>query len=84
VKYGIDRDKFEIEPTYCILCGLCVRYCREIAKKNMLGFIGRGTEREVMFLPGADFNECLACGECYKLCPTGVMPSNYGLAKLPK
>jgi len=84
VKYGIDRDKFEIEPTYCILCGLCVRYCREIKKKNMLGFIGRGTEREVMFLPGADFNECLACGECYKLCPTGVMPSNYGLAKLPK
>ena len=84
VKYGIDRDKFEIEPTYCILCGLCVRYCREITKKNMLGFIGRGTEREVMFLPGSDFNECLACGECYKLCPTGVMPSNYGLAKLPK
>jgi bidirectional [NiFe] hydrogenase diaphorase subunit len=84
VKYGIDRDKFEIEPTYCILCGLCVRYCREITKKNMLGFIGRGTEREVMFLPGSDFNECLACGECYKLCPTGVMPSNYGLARLPK
>jgi len=84
VKYGIGRDKFEIEPTYCILCGLCVRYCREIKKKNMLGFIGRGTEREVMFLPGSDFNECLACGECYKLCPTGVMPSNYGLAKLPK
>lgn len=84
MKYKIDRDRFEIEPTYCILCGLCVRYCREIAKKNMLGFIGRGIEREVMFLPGADFNECLACGECYKLCPTGVMPSNYGLARLPK
>ena len=84
LEYGIDRDKFEVQPTYCILCGLCVRYCREIKKKNMLGFIGRGVEKQVMFLPGSDFNECLACGECYNLCPTGVMPSNYGLAQLPK
>ena len=84
IKYGIDRDKFNPEATYCILCGLCVRYCREVAKKNMIGFIGRGRDREVMFLPGSDFNECLACGECYKLCPTGVMPSNYGLARLPE
>jgi DNA-binding response OmpR family regulator/NAD-dependent dihydropyrimidine dehydrogenase PreA subunit len=84
IKYGINKDRFSIEPTYCILCGLCVRYCREVKKKNMLGFTGRGTDREVMFLPDADFNECLACGECYKLCPTGVMPSNYGLAHLPK
>jgi bidirectional [NiFe] hydrogenase diaphorase subunit len=84
IKYGIDRDKFDIEPTFCILCGLCVRYCREVKKKNIIGFSGRGTERQVMFLPDADFNECLSCGECYKLCPTGVMPSNYGLAQLPR
>lgn len=84
IKYGIDKNKFDVEPAYCILCGLCVRYCREVKKKNMIGFIGRGTNREVMFLPDADFNECLACGECYSLCPTGVMPSNYGLAQLPK
>ena len=84
IKYGINKDRFDVAPSYCILCGLCVRYCREVKKKNMLGFIGRGTDRQVMFLPGADFNECLACGECYELCPTGVMPSNYGLAQLPK
>jgi bidirectional [NiFe] hydrogenase diaphorase subunit len=84
LKYGIDMDRFDTEASYCILCGLCVRYCHEIKKKNIIGFTGRGTNREVMFQPDADFNECLACGECYKLCPTGVMPSNYGLAKLPK
>jgi len=83
IKYGIDRNKFDVEPTCCILCGLCVRYCSEVKKKNFIGFVGRGTERQVMFLPEADFNECLKCGECYKLCPTGVMPSNYGLAQLP-
>jgi CheY-like chemotaxis protein/NAD-dependent dihydropyrimidine dehydrogenase PreA subunit len=84
IRYGIDRNKFDVEPTCCILCGLCVRYCSEVKKRNFIGFIGRGTERQVMFLPEADFNECLKCGECYKLCPTGVMPSNYGLVQLPR
>ncbi len=84
IKYSIDRSKFDVEPTFCILCGLCVRYCSEVKKKNFIGFVGRGTERQVMFLPEADFNECLKCGECYNLCPTGVMPSNYGLAQLPR
>jgi len=84
IKYGIDKHKFDVEPTFCILCGLCVRYCSEVKKKNFIGFVGRGTERQVMFLPESDFNECLKCGECYNLCPTGVMPSNYGLAQLPR
>jgi len=83
IKYGIDINKFAVEPTFCILCGLCVRYCREVKNKNLIGFVGRGTDRAVMFLPDADFNECLKCGECYNLCPTGVMPSNYGLVQLP-
>jgi bidirectional [NiFe] hydrogenase diaphorase subunit len=83
-RYGINKDKFDVEATCCILCGLCVRYCSEVKKKNFIGFVGRGTERQVMFLPEADFNECLKCGECYNLCPTGVMPSNYGLAQLPR
>ena len=83
IKYGIDRDKFELGATCCILCGLCIRYCSEVKKGNFLGFVGRGTERQVMFLPETDFNECLKCGECYSICPTGIMPSIYGLAQLP-
>jgi bidirectional [NiFe] hydrogenase diaphorase subunit len=82
IKYGIDTKKYDVEPTFCILCGKCVRYCNEVKHKNLIGFVGRGTERAVMFLPDADFNECLECGECYNLCPTGVMPSNYGLVQL--
>jgi predicted molibdopterin-dependent oxidoreductase YjgC len=83
IRYGVDTNKFSVEPTYCILCEMCVRYCSEVKKKNFIGFVGRGTERQVMFLPGADFNECSKCGECYGICPTGLMPSNYGLAQLP-
>jgi bidirectional [NiFe] hydrogenase diaphorase subunit len=74
--------KFDIEPTFCTLCGLCVRYCAEVKKKNAIGFIGRGTEREVMFLPEIASRECRSCGEeCYPLCPTGALPLHYALAK---
>ena len=83
IKYGINRTRFEVEPTFCILCGLCVRYCAEVKKKNAIGFIGRGTEREVMFFPEIASEECPKCGECYSICPTGVLPSNYGLAQVP-
>lgn len=83
IRYGIDRTKFDIEPSFCILCGLCVRYCAEVKKKNAIGFIGRGTDREVMFFPEIASEECRHCGECFPLCPTGVLPSNYALARVP-
>ena len=76
------KTKFDIEPTFCVLCGLCVRYCAEVKKKNAIGFIGRGTEREVMFLPEIASNECPNCGEeCYPLCPTGALPLHHALIK---
>jgi len=82
-KYGISRTRFAVEPNFCILCGLCVRYCNEVKKANAIGFIGRGTEREVMFFPDIANEECPKCGECFPLCPTGVLPSNYALAQVP-
>jgi len=83
--YGISptKTKFEIEPTFCILCGLCVRYCAEVKKANAIGFIGRGTEREVVFFPEIAREECPKCEECYSLCPTGALPSHYALAEVP-
>ena len=82
-RYGITRTRFDVEPNFCILCGLCVRYCNEIKGKNAIGFISRGTKRQVMFFPDIATEECPKCGECFPLCPTGVLPSNYALARLP-
>jgi len=82
-RYGITRSRFDVEPDFCILCGLCVRYCNEVKGKNAIGFVGRGTGRKVMFFPDIAAEECPKCGECFPLCPTGVIPSNYALAKLP-
>jgi bidirectional [NiFe] hydrogenase diaphorase subunit len=82
-RYGVDVDKFEIEANYCILCGLCVRYCAEVKGACAIGFVGRGVDREVMFQPEIAARECPSCGECFKICPTGVLPSNYGMARVP-
>jgi len=83
IKYGIDRTKFDVGPTCCILCGQCVRYCAEVKKKNAIGFAGRGIERQVVFFPEIAREECPRCGECFNICPTGVLPSNYALTRLP-
>ena len=82
-RYGVDVDKFEQEPSYCILCGLCVRYCAEVKGACAIGFVGRGVERQVMFLPEVAARECPQCGECFAICPTGVLPSNYGITRVP-
>ena len=75
------RTKFEVEPTFCLLCGLCVRYCHEVKKKDAIGFIGRGIEREVLFFPEMAANGCSQCEDCYPLCPTGTLPLYYTLAE---
>jgi len=80
-EYGAERTPFEKESAYCILCGLCVRYCAEIKKANAIGFIGRGTEREVMFIPEIAAKACPSCKECFSLCPTDVLQSNFLLSQ---
>ena len=51
-EYRADKDRFAKEPSFCILCGLCVRYCAEIKQKNAVGFMDRGPSREISLCPG--------------------------------
>lgn len=74
-QYAVTQPRFESEKTNCILCGLCVRYCNEIKKANAIGFVGRGTERRVVFYPQIATTVCASCRECFSLCPTGKLPS---------
>jgi bidirectional [NiFe] hydrogenase diaphorase subunit len=50
-EYGAVRDRFEKDPSFCIHCGLCVRYCAEVKKKNAVGFVDRGIRKEISFVP---------------------------------
>jgi NADH dehydrogenase/NADH:ubiquinone oxidoreductase subunit G len=76
--YGITKSRFAPELTDCSLCGLCVRYCAEVAKKNALYFQGRGINRRVAFTPG--MAECASCHECFGLCTGGWLVAEYGKA----
>jgi len=59
----------------CILCGLCVRVCEEVAKKGILGLVGRGfgTEVKPEFRNSDVINQCAECQQCVYACPTGAM-----------
>jgi NADH dehydrogenase/NADH:ubiquinone oxidoreductase subunit G len=76
-EYGADKDRFEKEASFCIHCGLCVRYCDEVKKKNAIGFIDRGTRKEINFIPDIAAKECWNCKECFPLCPTEALQAAY-------
>jgi len=80
-EYGADRDRFEKDPSFCIHCGLCVRYCAEVKKKNALGFIDRGARKEICFIPEIASKECWECKECFPLCPTSALQAAFVLIK---
>ena len=76
-EYGANKDHFEKEASFCIHCGLCVRYCAEVKKKHAVGFINRGTSREIGFVPQVAIKECWQCRECFPLCPTEALQTAY-------
>jgi len=80
-EYRADKARFEKEPSFCILCGLCVRYCAEVKKKNAIGFVDRGVRREVIFIPEIASKECWSCKECFSLCPTEALQATFLLTE---
>lgn len=80
-EYRAEAGRFKKKPSFCILCGLCVRYCDEVKKKNAIGFVDRGTRREISFIPDISIKECWNCKECFPLCPTSALQANYFLTE---
>ena len=80
-EYGADKNRFEKEASFCIHCGLCVRYCAEVKKANALGFIDRGAKKEINFVPEIAAKECWECKECFPLCPTSALQAAFVLCK---
>ncbi len=79
--YGADKDRFEKDPSFCIHCGLCVRYCAEVKKKNAVGFVDRGIRKEISFIPEIAAKECNDCKECFPLCPTSYLQAAFVLTE---
>ena len=80
-EYGADRNRFEKEASFCVMCGLCVRYCDEVKQKRAVGFIENGHVREISFIPEIAAKECWSCQECFALCPTSYAQAAYFLTE---
>jgi len=80
-EYGAEANRFEKEASFCIHCGLCVRYCAEVVKKGAIGFVGRGTGKEIAFIPEIAARECERCKACFPLCPTSYLQAAYVLVE---
>ena len=79
--YGAESDRFAKKTSFCIHCGLCVRYCAEIKKENAVGFVDRGIRKEISFMPDIAARVCWDCKECFPLCPTEALQAAYVLTK---
>ncbi len=80
-EYGADPNSFEKEPSFCILCGLCVRYCAEVKKANAIAFADQGPTRQINFIPEIASKECWKCKACFPLCPTSYLQAAYFLTE---
>ncbi len=62
------------EPDYCILCGKCVRVCKEQGT-NVLDFMSRGIESKVVTAMDKPLqeSECTFCGSCVDACPVNAL-----------
>lgn len=80
-EYGADKNRFEKDASFCIHCGLCVRYCAEVKKKSAVGFVDRGIRKEISFIPEISARECPDCKQCFELCPTSYLQAAYVLTE---
>ncbi|MGO8757944.1 MAG: NADH-dependent [FeFe] hydrogenase, group A6 [Terracidiphilus sp.] len=63
------------DPNKCVLCGDCVRMCSEIQGIGAIDFAHRGHSVSVKPAFGKDLGEveCVNCGQCASVCPTGAL-----------
>lgn len=83
-KYTADSNEFiERNSAKCILCGLCVRSCKEVMNISAIGLLGRGFKTKVApaFNLPLDQTKCTNCGLCVELCPTGALTEKSSLKK---
>jgi bidirectional [NiFe] hydrogenase diaphorase subunit len=75
--YPVDESHpdYRFEPGKCVLCGRCVRTCRDSVGIGVLGFARRGFKRRVTTFAeaplGADLDPAFAA--CVRVCPTGAL-----------
>jgi bidirectional [NiFe] hydrogenase diaphorase subunit len=75
--HGIRQQRFKQEYEDCILCGLCVRMCKEQMMAKAIGFRGRGENRSIGTPFDIQSEVCRLCGGCMYICPACQLRCTY-------
>lgn len=67
--HNIKTQRFRQEHEDCIMCGLCVRICKEQMVSGAIGFRGRGEKRSIGTPFDVKSEICRTCGACMYVCP---------------
>ena len=76
-QYPMERENPFILRDFsrCILCGRCVKACREVQVNNAIEMGYQDADTKV--IAGADLalkdSDCVFCGECVEACPVGAL-----------
>jgi len=70
---GVEEPRVKLGDNDCILCGLCVRACKEIVGANAISLVNRGFAKEVKPPFEIGSNACIGCATCVFICPTGAV-----------
>ena len=63
-----------LDDERCILCSRCIRFCQEIAKDDVLGFVDRGSYTELTAHPGKRLENNYSLNTV-DICPVGALTS---------
>ena len=82
---NFQHPQIELDNNKCILCGRCVRVCREYSGNKAWEFFKRGSK--TFIAPNLEGklleSSCDACGLCIDTCPTGALIENFKHKILP-
>ncbi len=74
-EHGVTSTRFAAEhpEDACPRCGLCVRACDEVVGVRAISLGNRGIFKEVTSPYHQRSKDCVSCGTCLYVCPTGAM-----------
>lgn len=75
--YDVDLSHSYIlrDPNKCINCTQCVRVCHDVIGPDCYGMFGKGFDTivETPFNVSLHDTDCVSCGACVQVCPTGSL-----------
>ena len=70
---GVTEPRVQLESNDCILCGLCVRACKDIVGVSAISLVNRGVDKKVKPPFEIASRDCIGCSTCVFICPTGAI-----------